>query len=266
MFQGHPLGVPLSQTQETLRTLTRDHLVEHHARYWSASPNLTLSVAGRISASDALSLAERYLGSLPGGAANRRSPLRAEGLQREEVVRRAMDTQQVLFRWGFAAPNRLDRDTYPMMVLTAIMNGFSGRLLPVLRTERGLVYSADAVYQSFTDAGTWYVVAAVDPTNFDEALSLVRAEIDRIRRVAPSADEIRGTADQIAGSQILADETNAARASRALRQTVLGTEATDEFLRRIRAVTAADVQRVANSYLDPDRSLLVRVGPERGGT
>jgi hypothetical protein len=66
---------------------------------------------------------------------------------------------------------------------------------------------------------------------------------------------------QIAGRQILADETNSARASRLASQRLLGTESTDEYVRRIRQVTPADVQRVAQAYLQPERAVMVIVTP-----
>jgi len=88
-------------------------------------------------------------------------------------------------------------------------------------------------------------------------------------RVIVSPDPVhrhgpRGTVGwlaQIAGNQILADETNASRAARLSAVEILGDVSTEEFVRRIRRVTPADVQRVARMYLDLDRALTVIVGP-----
>jgi predicted Zn-dependent peptidase len=65
----------------------------------------------------------------------------------------------------------------------------------------------------------------------------------------------------VAGAQALADEGNDARAARLASAEVLGTETLEEFVRRVRQVTPEDVWRVARTYLDPERAVLVVVGP-----
>ena len=55
-----------------------------------------------------------------------------------------------------------------------------------------------------------------------------------------------------------------ARSGRLASREILGSESTEEFVRRMREVTPEDVQRVAQTYLDPERPLIVIVGPRPG--
>jgi predicted Zn-dependent peptidase len=263
IFPGHPVGRRIIGTEQGIESLTREDLLDARQRFWSAA-NLVLTVIGRIGVREAIARAQQYFGDLPSGSANERRPASLPPLASAQTVRGEAGQQQAQFRLGFQAAGLLEADRYPLVVLNALMAGASGRLFKELRTERGLAYSAGAGYVAYTDAGAWFTAAGVDPQNVDTALEVVRAEVGRLRDEPPDAGEVASKISQIAGQQILADEGNAARASRLASQEILGTEPTEEFVRRIRQVIPADVQRVAQTYLDPDRALLVVVGPGTG--
>ncbi|MEA2640198.1 MAG: hypothetical protein QOF51_1592, partial [Chloroflexota bacterium] len=228
-------------------------------QYWGAA-NLVLVVVGRIAPADALDRAAQYLGALPSGTQNARRPVSQPG-PTAGLVRSDAGQQQALFRIAYPAPGLLDADRAAMTVLNGMMASGSGRLYRELRTLRGLAYSAGSVYPTYTDAGAWYATAGVDPENLDEALSVTRAEIERLRREPPTAAEVEHTIGLVSGRQVLNDETNAARATRLSSQAVLGSEPIESFLPRVRAVTPADVLRVAQSYFAPEHAVTITVGP-----
>lgn len=260
LFAGHPVGTPLAGTPESIEGIDREQLVEARRRRWLGR-NLVLTVVGRILPEAAIAKAEHYFGRLDPGQANERQPQSLPPRTRREQVRGEAGQQQLVFRLGFPAPGLLHPDRYPLVVLDAMMSGLAGRLGRAIRTERGLAYTAGSSYGAYTDSGAWYAAAGVDPQNLEAALDATRQEIQRLREVRPDDAEVAGKIGQIAGSQILADEGNAPRASRLATQAVLGTEPVEEYVRRIRAVTPEDVQRVARTYLDPSTALVVVVGP-----
>lgn len=260
VFAGHPLAMPPLGEAAAITSISRDQVLEHRARFWFAS-NLVLTVVGRTRAEDVLDLAQAYFGRLPTGVMNPRSAVSLQPPAGVQTLRVEADEQQAQFLVGFAVSGLTDPDRYALTVLSALMPGLSGRLGRQLRTLRGLAYSVAAGYDAYTDAGAWYVTAGVDPQHLEEALAVTGAELDRLRTEVPDNTELSGKIGQIAGEQALADETNAARAARLASQELFGTEPGDEYVRRIQAVTAADVKRVAETYLDPDRAVLVIVGP-----
>jgi predicted Zn-dependent peptidase len=259
MFAGHPVATPVLGTPESVGALRREALLAHRERYWSGA-NLVLTVVGRLPADAALEAAGRAFGPLPPGAAYRR-PVAPGRPPEAQVVRGQAGQQQAQVRVGFPAPGLTADDRYPMTVLSALMGGRAGRLQRELRTARGLVYSTGPGYAGFTDAGAWFVAAAVEPRNLEPALDVVRAEVRRLREAPPEPEEVAKRIGQVAGAQALADEGNDARAARLASAEVLGTETLEEFVRRVRQVTPEDVWRVARTYLDPERAVLVVVGP-----
>jgi zinc protease len=260
LLGSHPASVPVVGTPGSVRLIGLNAIVERRDRLFGAS-NLVLAVVGRIHPDEAFALAERYFGSLPAGEANAREPAVAEPPSEETAVSATGGEQQAQFRIGFLAPGLLEADRYPLVVLNALMNGSSGRLFRSLRSARGLAYYAGSAYTTYTDGGAWYATAEVDPSNIDRAIQATRDEIVLARETLPEASVVVERISQIAGRQILADETNSARATRLATQRTLGTESTDEYVRRVRQVTPADVLRVAQTYLDPDRSVVVVVTP-----
>lgn len=257
---GHPASSPVLGTPESVALLTRDALLDARARLLGAA-NMALTIVGRIHPDDALARASRYFGAVPAGDPNRRPMMEPDLRDLPRTTRGQAGQQQVEFRLGFPTAGLLAPDRYPLTVFNALMTGTSGRLYRQLRSARGLAYVAGSAYAAFTDVGTWFATAGVDPENLDPALDVVRGEIERARSELPDATEVAESITQIAGRQILADERNSARASRLASQEVLGTEPTEEFVRRIRTVTPQDVLRVAQMYLDPTRAVLAVVSP-----
>jgi predicted Zn-dependent peptidase len=261
MFAGTPLGTPIQGTMAAVQAMDRDTVRAFFERGWNVS-NLVLTVVGRIDPDEALTMARRFFGGLaPGPAAPRdRPPIPRPAEARTARVQAGQ--AQAQFRLGFAAPSLPSLDRYPMTVLDAVMGGQSGRLFNEVRNERGLAYVASSEYLTYTDAGSWYAFAGVEPGNLDAALDVVRRQVQRLRDQPVDADEVANRIGLLTGQRILQSEGNAARAGQLARELVIGDDPTDEFIARVRQVTPADIQRVAQEYLDPERAVLVVVGPQ----
>ena len=257
IYAEHPAGNPVNGTPEAVMGFTRADVVNTHQQFWSAS-NLVLAIVGKVEVDEALAKAEQYFGGLPSGTPNTRPPMMPMPRSRAETLHGDIGQAQSQFRIGFLGPPLPSPDRFPMAVLNTLM---SLRLFVEIRSERGLAYSAGSSYSAFSDVATWFATAGTDPGTLEQAMDVASEEIRRIREMAPSDDEVQQKIEQIVGAQVLADETNAARASRLAAAEISGDVALEEFVRRIRAVTAADVHRVAQTYLDLDRALTVIVGP-----
>ena len=87
-------------------------------------------------------------------------------------------------------------------------------------------------------------------------------EIDRLRKEAPSAAELHGIKNNLAGIFVV---QNASRGG-VIGQLAfvdrhgLGDEYLASYVKRVMAVTPEDVRRIANEYLTPDKMTLVVVG------
>jgi zinc protease len=260
VFEGHPLSIPTWGNDESLRAIDFRALQAHRRRYFGAS-NLALAVVGKIRAADAIDVAERYFAEHFSGMPNLRTPVPPPQHPSLRTAQAEGGGQQALVRMGFATPGLSSPDFYPLWLLDTMMSGAPGRLFRAVRGQRGLAYSADSTYFAYSDAGTWYVTAGVDPRNVEATLEVIRGELELLRSTPPSPAELADTVEQLVGQLLLYEESNASRASELASAMLTGQPDTPETIDRLRTVTPLDLQRVAQTYLDPSKAILALVSP-----
>ena len=159
---------------------------------------------------------------------------------------------------------RNNPDYYALSVMNEIFSGgFSSRVFQNVRTKLGLAYSVGGSYGAAYDhPGTFTVGAATKSSSTLAATREMLAEIGRLKTVPPTPDEMRVAKDQVLNSFIFNYDTP---------DKVLGEQVTlalygypSDFLEKykigIEKVTAADVTRVANKYVDVNKLAIVVVG------
>jgi predicted Zn-dependent peptidase len=155
-----------------------------------------------------------------------------------------------------------------VFVLNTILGGsMSSRLFQHIREERGLAYSVFSNLSTYTDAGMISIYAGSAADKVDEVVSLSLDELQALRKTAVPDEELRRAKDHLKGSVMLGLENTSSRMSHLARQEmVFGRHFTfDEILANIEAVSAEDVQRVAQDLFRDGDLVASVVGPDRGG-
>ena len=155
-------------------------------------------------------------------------------------------------------------DRYMLQVLATVLGGgMSSRLFTEVRERRGLAYYVHAINHSYTDAGSLHAQAGVDIERIDEAVTTIVDELKRIADEEVPADELAKAKNFAKGRFVLQLENPQGLILFGLRREVLegGAVEPDEVLEAIEAVTAADVQRVAQEVLGGNALRLALVGP-----
>jgi predicted Zn-dependent peptidase len=148
-------------------------------------------------------------------------------------------------------------------VLNAILGRSSGRLFTEIRDKRGLAYWAYSAIPQYADAGAFIVYAGTDPATVDDVVTALKDELSRIAATAPSAAEVQNAIDGEIGSRVVSLETSSSEVTTLTRDTMFGLPPREVQTEQLRAVTPADVQRVAETYLDPSRLTVVVARPSR---
>jgi predicted Zn-dependent peptidase len=132
-----------------------------------------------------------------------------------------------------------------MRVASSILQN---RVYVEVRVRRNLSYAPDAFLGSEGANTGGIYVTAVDA---NQAVKVMLDEITRLQHQPVSQDELKGTAQQFLTRYYLGQETNAAQAGDLAQYELIGGGWRNSavFLERLRAVTPADVQRVANTYM-----------------
>jgi zinc protease len=108
----------------------------------------------------------------------------------------------------------------------------------------------------------WGLSAGCRPSDTDTVLELMKTELRSLRETPVSAAELDEAKAYLRGQRLINRERAADLAEELSDGAVLGTyETTEAYLSRIDAVTAADIQRVARTYMDPDRLTVTILRP-----
>jgi predicted Zn-dependent peptidase len=117
------------------------------------------------------------------------------------------------------------------------------------------------------DSGLWFAFAGEAPSAADDVLAIAQTQIRLLQDELVGDDELQATKRYVAGQARLAGDSVETRALRLAELTLLGVYQTEEdYTTAILAITAADVQRVARTYFDPDTFTVVVLARRTGGS
>ena len=258
----HPYGSPDAGTPESIASITREDLVAYH-KAWFGANNAILAIVGDVSADEAFAGAERVFGDWGKSTRSAEKPVDPPAPTRRVVIVDRPGAVQTEIRVGHTALPRKHPDYLALDLAIKILGGEGGnRLHRVLRSERGLTYGASADLNAYRDAGN--IVADTDTRSetTGEALRLLVDEMTRLQRQRVSERELADAQAYLTGSFPLTIETPNAIALQVLNAVVFGLDLQDlqTFRERVNAVSVDDIQRVARTYLHPDRLSIVLVG------
>jgi predicted Zn-dependent peptidase len=261
VYGDHPLGWDIIGRKETVQGATRDTFLGYLGEWYKPS-RIVVGVGGRVG-DDAVARVGELLGDLEDAPTG--TPLPALASVNGAAVRvhtKASDQAHICL--GVRSRPIDDPDRYVLMVLSTVLGGgMSSRLFTEVRERRGLAYYVFATNHSYTDAGSLYAQAGVDIERIDDAVSTVAAELRKIAAEAVPAEELRKAKNFAKGRFVLQIESPHGLIMFGLRREVLEGGATEpeEVLAGLEAVTADDVQRVAQELIDMQALRLAVIGP-----
>jgi zinc protease len=161
---------------------------------------------------------------------------------------------------------RSNPDYYALSVMNQIFSGgFGSRVVQNVRTKLGLAYSAGGSFSAAYDhPGIFYVQAATKSATTVAATQAMLAEIERLKTDPPTASELSKAKDQVLNSFIFHYDSPDKTLSEQVTLAFYGypADTLEKYKDGIEKVTAADVSRVANKYIDASKLAIVVVGNE----
>ncbi|RMF89784.1 MAG: insulinase family protein [Nitrospinota bacterium] len=261
----HPYGRRIEGTPETLRSIGREDILRFYQENYGPNRSI-MAFVGDITLAEARTKVERFWGGWRPVSPPPEPP--APSLQATLPLRRIIDKplSQATVLFGHLGIRRDNPDYYAVTVMNHILGGggFGSRLLQKLREEHGLVYGAYSQFQSGKVPHLFWVRLETRNRAVKQALELTMQEIRRIQGTPVSPEELKAAKAYLVGSFPFRMDTNRELATLLplLEFYQLGLDYVDRYPALIEQVSQADVLRVAQKYLHPDRSLLVVVGKE----
>lgn len=254
LFGTHPLGRPILGNKRTLRRFDAARGRSFMARYYTA-PNMVFFSMGPADFRRVVRLAERHFADLPTATAPHHRTPPDELTPRETLCRKRTHQSHVVL--GARACHLFDPRHAPLYLLNNILGGtgMNSRLNVALRERRGLVYGVESSLTCYTDAGLCTIYFGTDPRHRQQALGLVRAELDRLRAHPLTPSQLVAAKKQAVGQLHVASD-NREGLFLTLGKSFLRFGRCDtpaETARRIEEVTADEVFSVARDVFAPER-------------
>jgi zinc protease len=252
-------------TEEGIRAQTREQLVSYYRRHYVPG-RIVLAIAGGVTATRALEAARTLFGSIPAGEGD---PLGSPPEPARTGFRSARltgDIRRAQLIVGFRAAPILSDDDPALRVLAHVLGGGrASRLHQAVKERDGLVDAIGSGVEAFRDLGIFTVHIEGDPKHAPAALRSTIAEIERLRTEPPSAAEIdrARTAIEFRYHQSRAEALGRS-AILAYYEALGGYGLAEESMKRMLAVTPAEVRRVAEATLDVRNATLLEYVPEAG--
>jgi predicted Zn-dependent peptidase len=262
--QSHRYGTPQFGTAATVKAMGTADL---RAFYTAAfrPDNAVLLAVGDVTAASLVPQLEKAFGAWKAAGAGRPSqklPAASQHAARQLYLVDKPGAAQSQIRIGWIGVERSTPDYFPVQVMNTILGGsFSSRLNMNLREQHGYTYGASSQFDMRLSPGPFVAGAGVQTDKTAEALKEFFNELTGILKPVP-AEELSRAKNYVALRYPGGFETTG-DISRRLEDAVVYHLPDDYFasyVRNIQAVSAADVQRVADKYIQPDKFAVVIVG------
>lgn len=263
--KGSPYASPLLGSEEAVKKFSRADL----EGYWKdtfAPEGAVLAFAGDLSLDEAKSQAERVLGAWK-AKAKKRAPVAAPPAPGKDAPRvwlqeRAKATQSQVALALVGVPRRTP-DFEALLVMNTILGGqFSSRLNMNLREKHAYTYGARSGFDMRLGPGPFTAGGAIESKHTEAAIKEILAEIARIRGAPVTDEELQGAKQNLV-KQLPARFESGRETAATLGALAVYDLPLDEFAQRpkkIDAVSAADVQRVAEKHLADASRVVIVVG------
>ena len=258
----HRYGTSTAGTPASVKGLTVADLRQFHARHYVPSASL-LIVTGDLKPADVVARLESAFGTWKGTTAAS-APLgdAPQLTARQMYLIDKPGAEQSQIRLGWIGVPRSTPDFFALRVLNTILGGaFTSRLNMNLREQHGYAYGASSAFEMRRAAGPFYATAGVQTDKTWEALQEFFKELEGIRKPIP-ADEIEKAKNYLTLQLPAGFETTRSTAASLANLFVFGLpdDYYATYTARVRGVSAADLQSVAERYIQPDKFAVVIVG------
>ncbi|GJM60121.1 MULTISPECIES: M16 family metallopeptidase [Persicobacter] len=264
VFPNHPLGYNILGTSDSIAQFKQEDFLKFVQKNLT-SGHLVFSSIGNIPAKVVFEKAKKFLGDikLTGTPQQRIKPDYYEPV-RKIVERRDITQSHSII--GLPAPHFEHPKRLPFFMLVNLLGGpsLNSRLNLSLREKFGLVYSIEANFTPYTDAGQVSFFFATDPASQRRSEALVMKEIRQVKKKKLGPMQLRQVKEQLVGQLAMAEENNMglmlSMAKGLLDQNKI--ESLDNIIRGIRAVTAEQLMDAANEFLVEEQFSYLTYQPE----
>jgi len=253
------LGQSVLGKRETIKTFTREDLVNHIRKYYGTSDTV-VACAGNFDTDRVINLLNKYLGSLRRAS---EPDLFPQPFFEGKTTVIAKDLSEVHICLGVEGLPSISPERHKLALLNSILGAsVSSRLFQEIREKKGYAYSIFSFVSSYRDAGCWGVYAGTAKKNIKIVTSLIIKEMFALSD-SITDDELRRTKDQLKGNIVLGMESTSSRMQSIASQEIYFGRyiPIKEVMHEIEKVTLKQAKELSARLLNYGKISIAALGP-----
>jgi len=259
-WKDHPLGRPILGTRDTVRRFERPPVLDFYSQRFSPG-NVIITAAGHLNHDRFVELVTKYFQTMkPVSNGFHSAP---PTIVPRIVLRNKKSLEQVQICVGVPSYPITHEKRHSSYILNTLLGGgMSSRLFQNIRERQGLAYAIYSDLNPYRDTGCLSVYAGTSRVSASKVVESIVSEFRKLKAETVSAEELRRAKDQLKGSLMLSLESSGARMSNLARQEMYFDRfyGLDELIQKIEAVTAEELQTLANSFFQTDNIAVTILG------
>jgi len=263
LYANHQYGHTGSVILENIEKLNIEQVKNAYNEVFVPAQKI-FAVVGDVEKNEVKSVLDKYFSQLKSQAVvSNFGVIKLDGKKVQKIDKK--DANQAQIYQGWIVPGLKSEDSPALSVLNTILgsSGLSSRLFLELRDKKGLAYTVRSMYTKARECGDFRVYIGTEPKNIKVSLEGFKIEIDKLKTELVSEKELQDAKNNIIGKIQFLSETNLQQSGSmgVYELEDLGYDYLDKWIDLIMQVSAKDVLRVANKYLNENYVLTI-LAPE----
>ncbi len=257
IYKDHFYGHSYTKILEEVDNISKDDVINAYKNILETGRK-SLALVGDVEENGLL---EKYLGIIPQATENNSNIPVPQPVKNNyvEIIKEDANQAQILQGWHTAT---IGDDEYPVLMLLNIILGASGlssRLFLELREKKGLAYTVRTAYETHLKSAVFSIYIGTEPGNIQTSIEGFKEEIEKIKQIPVSEEELHNAKNNLIGKQQFLSETNSQQANIYAYYSIMGKDFNyrDTVLENVRKITPEDIKNCANKFFTDDFVLAV---------
>ena len=260
LYDGHYYGHTFTKILENIDNITKDDVVNAYKKILSNSKKV-ISFVGDIPYEEVFDVVNSRLGDIE-NSRDEKIGLNTPALNcKKELEIIKPDLNQAHIVQGWFVPT-FESEDYPALLLLNVILGASGlssRLFLEKKKKKGLAYVVRSSYEPLKLAANFSIYIATEPKNIEVSLNGFKEEVDKIKNIPVSIEELDNARNNLLGKWAFLQENNNQQATLSAHYAAmgLGFDFNDRAKERLQTVTPEQILKCANKYLNDNYVLSI---------
>lgn len=263
LYEKHPYKMPVVGTEKTVSSFKRKDLANHYKKL-IVPQNMVISIVGDVEKGEVIKKVEELFDNFK-QKAQPLANLPIDGRQmRIKKTGDVKEKQQTHIGLGFLGTTITSEARFPLTLLAEILGSHGGRLFVELRDKESLAYAVSAFSRDGVEPGAFAIYLATAPEKKDKAISSILRELKKVVTEKVTDEELKRAKSALIGGYEMGLQENMAQATDMANNELfgLGFDEHKRYAGKIEAVTADDILKTAQRYINLDAYTLSIVGPK----